>query len=156
MESLPGERRAHRTSEIIAGIRKQCIAGEIFPVYCGSAFKNKGVQLVLDGVLNFLPSPLDIPDVEGHAVGKEEEPSTRKASEDEPFSALAFKIAVHPFYGKLTFIRVYSGTVCSPGRRSLTRPRARRSASARSSRCTPTRKTRLTWRTLATSTPWSA
>ncbi|MDO5080664.1 elongation factor G [Buchananella hordeovulneris] len=97
--------------QIIAGIRAQCIAGEIFPVYCGSAFKNKGVQLVLDGVLNFLPSPLDIPDVEGHAVGKEDEPLTRKASEDEPFSALAFKIAVHPFYGKLTFIRVYSGSV---------------------------------------------
>ncbi|WP_371151598.1 elongation factor G [Buchananella felis] len=99
--------------EIIAGIRKQCIAGEIFPVYCGSAFKNKGVQLVLDGVLNFLPSPLDIPDVQGHEVGKEDVVATRKASEDEPFSALAFKIAVHPFYGKLTFIRVYSGTVAS-------------------------------------------
>ncbi|OKL48257.1 translation elongation factor G [Boudabousia liubingyangii] len=97
--------------EIVEGIRKQVIAGEIFPVYCGSAFKNKGVQPVLDAVIDFLPSPLDIPDVEGHAVGNEEETLTRAAKEEEPFSALAFKIAAHPFYGKLTFIRVYSGSV---------------------------------------------
>ncbi|AOZ72223.1 translation elongation factor G [Boudabousia tangfeifanii] len=97
--------------EIVEGIRKQVIAGELFPVYCGSAFKNKGVQPVLDAVIDFLPSPLDIPDVEGHAVGNEEETLTRAANEDEPFSALAFKIAAHPFYGKLTFIRVYSGKV---------------------------------------------
>ncbi|MBV7363448.1 elongation factor G [Actinomycetaceae bacterium TAE3-ERU4] len=98
-------------AEIVEGIRKQCINGEIFPVYCGSAFKNKGVQPVLDAVIDFLPSPLDIPAVEGHAVNNEEETLTRQASEDEPFSALAFKIAAHPFYGKLTFIRVYSGKV---------------------------------------------
>lgn len=95
--------------EIIAGIRAQTIAGDIYPVFCGSAFKNKGVQPVLDGVINFLPSPLDVPPVEGTAVNDEEEKLHRNASEDEPFSALAFKIAAHPFFGKLTFIRVYSG-----------------------------------------------
>ncbi|WP_067779016.1 elongation factor G [Actinomyces vulturis] len=98
-------------ADIVAGIRSQVIAGEIFPVYCGSAFKNKGVQPVLDAVVDFLPSPLDIPDVQGHAVGDEEEALSRAASESEPFSALAFKIAAHPFYGKLTFIRVYSGKI---------------------------------------------
>ncbi|OKL46016.1 elongation factor G [Boudabousia marimammalium] len=97
--------------EIVAGIRTQCIAGDIFPVYCGSAFKNKGVQPVLDGVIDFLPSPLDIPAVEGHAVGNEGEVLKREAKESEPFAALAFKIAAHPFYGKLTFIRVYSGSI---------------------------------------------
>ncbi len=97
------------TEEIIEGIRTQTIAGDIYPVYAGSAFKNKGVQPVLDGVIHFLPSPLDVPAVEGVAVNDEEKVLTRKASEDEPFSALAFKIAAHPFFGKLTFIRVYSG-----------------------------------------------
>ena len=97
--------------EIVEGIRKQTVAGEIFPVYCGSAFKNKGVQPVLDAVIDFLPSPLDIPAVEGHTVGNEEETLYREANENEPFSALAFKIAAHPFYGKLTFVRVYSGKV---------------------------------------------
>ncbi|HHW82417.1 MAG TPA: elongation factor G [Actinomycetales bacterium] len=99
--------------ELKAGIRKLTIEGEVFPVMCGSAFKNKGVQPVLDAVLAYLPSPLEIPPVEGHKPGNEEEVELRKPSEDEPFAALAFKVAAHPFYGKLTYVRVYSGTVAS-------------------------------------------
>ena len=99
--------------QIKKGVRALTIAGEAFPVYCGTALKNMGVQPVLDAVIDFLPSPLDIPAVTGFRPGQEdEEPTeTRQASEDEPFAALAFKIAVHPFYGKLTFVRVYSGRV---------------------------------------------
>ena len=97
--------------EIKKGLRIRTIAGEIYPVFCGSAYKNKGVQPMLDGVVDYLPSPLDIPDVPGFRPGHEDEVDSRKASEKEPFSALAFKIAVHPFYGKLTYIRVYSGKV---------------------------------------------
>ena len=95
--------------EIKKGLRIRTIAGEIYPVFCGSAYKNKGVQPMLDGVVDYLPSPLDIPDVPGFRPGHEDEADSRKASEKEPFAALAFKIAVHPFYGKLTYIRVYSG-----------------------------------------------
>ncbi len=97
--------------DIKKGLRIRTIAGEVYPVFCGSAYKNKGVQPMLDGVVDYLPSPLDIPDVPGFRPGHEEEVDSRKASENEPFSALAFKIAVHPFYGKLTYIRVYSGKV---------------------------------------------
>jgi len=96
--------------EIKKGVRALTVTGEAFPVFCGSAFKNKGVQPILDAVLDYLPSPLDVPAVEGHAVGNEEEILIRRPSEDEPFSALAFKVAVHPFFGKLTYVRVYSGT----------------------------------------------
>ncbi|MFT0846476.1 elongation factor G [Actinomycetaceae bacterium L2_0104] len=100
-------------AEIIEGLRIRTIASEIYPVYCGSAYKNKGIQCMLDGVVNFLPSPLDIPPTEGFRPGHEEDGDTelRKPSEEEPFAALAFKIAVHPFYGKLIYIRVYSGKV---------------------------------------------
>ncbi|MCV7260643.1 elongation factor G [Mycobacterium shimoidei] len=97
--------------EIKAAIRKLTIASEIYPVLCGSAFKNKGVQPMLDAVVDYLPSPLDLPPAAGHAPGNEDEEIVRRASTDEPFSALAFKIATHPFFGKLTYIRVYSGTV---------------------------------------------
>ncbi|MGW0037674.1 elongation factor G [Gordonia sp. NPDC003376] len=99
------------TDEIKAAIRKLTIAREYYPVICGSAFKNKGVQPMLDAIIAYLPSPLDVPSVEGHAVGNEEEALSRKPSADEPFSALAFKIAAHPFFGKLTFVRVYSGHI---------------------------------------------
>lgn len=99
--------------EIKAAIRKLTIASEIYPVLCGSAFKNKGVQPMLDAVVDYLPSPLDVPPAAGHAPGHEDEEIIRHASTDEPFSALAFKIATHPFFGKLTYIRVYSGTVDS-------------------------------------------
>ncbi|WP_061941404.1 elongation factor G [Brevibacterium ravenspurgense] len=99
--------------EIKAGIRQLTIASEAFPVMCGSAFKNKGVQKVLDAVIDYLPSPLDVPPVTGLVYGKEDEEIVRKPSKDEPFSALAFKVATHPFFGSLTYIRVYSGHVKS-------------------------------------------
>ncbi len=99
--------------EIKGAIRKLTINSEIYPVLCGSAFKNKGVQPMLDAVVDYLPSPLDVPPAVGHAPGKEDDEVVRNASTDEPFAALAFKIATHPFFGKLTYIRVYSGTVDS-------------------------------------------
>jgi elongation factor G len=99
--------------EIKAGIRKLTIAGEAYPVLCGSAFKNKGVQPMLDAVIDYLPGPLDVPPMEGHDVKDAEQIITRKPSADEPFSALAFKVATHPFFGKLTYVRVYSGKVPS-------------------------------------------
>ncbi len=96
--------------EIIAGVRKATIDGQITPVFCGSAFKNKGVQLLLDGVVRYLPSPEEVPAVRG-VDAKSGDPIERKASEDEPFSALAFKIMSDPYVGKLTYFRVYSGVV---------------------------------------------
>jgi len=100
--------------EIKAAIRKMTVNSEVYPVLCGSAYKNKGIQPMLNAVIDFLPTPLDIGEVHGHKVGDEETEILRKPSKDEPFSALAFKIAVHPFFGKLTFVRVYSGRV-EPG-----------------------------------------
>ncbi|QSA95967.1 elongation factor G [Methylococcus sp. EFPC2] len=98
-------------SEIKSAIRQRTIAGEIVPVLCGSAFKNKGVQAMLDAVIEYMPSPIDIPPVSGHLSGESE--GHRKADDQEPFSALAFKIATDPFVGALTFIRVYSGVLAS-------------------------------------------
>ncbi|WP_194816042.1 elongation factor G [Nocardia sp. XZ_19_385] len=100
-------------AEIKGAIRKMTVNSELYPVLCGSAFKNKGVQPMLDAVIDYLPSPLDVEATTGHVPGKEEELLTRKPSVDEPFSALAFKIAVHPFFGELTYVRVYSGQVAS-------------------------------------------
>ncbi len=94
--------------ELKTSLRKSVIALKVFPVICGTAFKNKGVQPLLDAVVDFLPSPLDIPPVEG-LNPETEKPETRKAEDKEPFSALAFKIMTDPFVGQLTFIRVYSG-----------------------------------------------
>jgi len=91
-------------------IRKGTISGAFVPVLCGSAFKNKGVQPMLDAVVDFLPSPLDVPDVKGVEVDGDKE-LTRKSSDDEPFSGLAFKIMTDPFVGSLTFVRVYSGVL---------------------------------------------
>ncbi len=100
------------TAEIIRGLRAGTVGTKLVPVLCGSALKNKGVQPMLDAVVDFLPSPLDRPSVEGAAV--EGEPATiRNASDSEPFAALAFKIATDPFVGKLTFFRVYSGVLRS-------------------------------------------
>jgi len=99
-------------AEIKRGIRKLTIAQDAYPVLCGSAFKNKGVQPMLDAVIDYLPSPLDVPDVEG-VLQDGETKATRKPSNDEPFAALAFKIAAHPYFGKLTYIRVYSGEVAA-------------------------------------------
>jgi len=98
-------------AEIKSGIRARTIANEISPVFCGSAFKNKGVQSVLDGIVDFLPSPIDVKAIAGEA--KDGSLVERRASDDEPFSALAFKIATDPFVGVLTFFRVYSGTLSS-------------------------------------------
>ncbi|ORI24094.1 elongation factor G [Rhodococcus sp. 1168] len=98
-------------AEIKGAIRKMTVNSELYPILCGSAFKNKGVQPMLDAVIDYLPSPLDVESVTGHAVGDEEKLITRKPSIEEPFAALAFKIATHPFFGKLTYIRVYSGGV---------------------------------------------
>ena len=110
MKYLEGEEITNE--ELKAGIRKATINVEFFPVLCGSAFKNKGVQLMLDAVIDYLPSPLDIPAIKGINPDTDEE-ETRPASDDEPFAALAFKIMTDPFVGRLTFIRVYSGILQS-------------------------------------------
>lgn len=98
-------------AEIKAAIRQRTIASEIVPMMCGTAFKNKGVQAMLDGVIEYLPSPLDIPPVPG--LNEDDEPVVRKSEDNEKFSALAFKIATDPFVGQLCFIRCYSGTLNS-------------------------------------------
>jgi translation elongation factor 2 (EF-2/EF-G) len=98
-------------AEIIAGLRERTLKVEVIPVYCGSAFKNKGVQAMLDGVIQLLPSPTDRPPVQG--IDENEKEDSRKAGDSEPFSALAFKIMTDPFVGSLTFFRVYSGVLNS-------------------------------------------
>ncbi|BAF53566.1 elongation factor G [Corynebacterium glutamicum] len=105
-------------AEIKAAIRKMVVNSEIYPVYCGTAYKNKGVQPLLDAVVDFLPSPLDLGETKGTDVKDPEKVLTRKPSDEEPLSALAFKIAAHPFFGKLTFVRLYSGKV-EPGEQVL-------------------------------------
>ena len=110
MKYLEGEEITN--DELKAAIRKATINVEFYPVLCGSAFKNKGVQLMLDAVLDYLPSPLDIPAIKGINPDTDEE-ETRPASDDEPFAALAFKIMTDPFVGRLTFFRVYSGVLNS-------------------------------------------
>ncbi|WP_318392074.1 elongation factor G [Enterobacter sp.] len=96
-------------ADIIAGLRARTVAGEIQPMLCGSAFKNKGVQRMLDAVVELMPSPLDIPSIKG--VGEKGETIERHADDSEPFSALAFKLMTDPYVGQLTFIRVYSGVL---------------------------------------------
>ncbi len=97
--------------EIKAGLRARTLAVEIQPMLCGTAFKNKGVQRMLDAVIDYLPSPVDIPDVEGTDPDEEEKKLARKADDGEKFSALAFKLMTDPFVGQLTFVRVYSGVL---------------------------------------------
>jgi elongation factor G len=97
-------------AEIIAGIRARTIAGEIHPMLCGSAFKNKGVQRMLDAVIDFMPSPIDIPPVPAPTTTTSR---TRRRADDEKFSALAFKLMTDPYVGQLTFVRVYSGILKS-------------------------------------------
>jgi elongation factor G len=104
---LEGEKLSEE--EIKAGIRQRTIAGEIQPMLCGSAFKNKGVQAMLDAVIEYMPAPTDIPPVSG--TDEDEEPVVRKADDGEKFSALAFKLMTDPFVGQLTFVRVYSGVL---------------------------------------------
>lgn len=109
MKYLEGEELT--TEEIMLGLRKGCINNTLVPVLCGSSYKNKGVQLMLDAVIDFMPSPLDIPAIKGiDEEGKEDE---RPADDNAPFSSLAFKIMTDPFVGRLTFFRVYSGTIDS-------------------------------------------
>jgi elongation factor G len=107
------EGQAITEAELMAGIRKATIAQKIFPVICGSSFKNKGVQNLLDAVCDYLPSPLDIPPVQAHSVDNPEEIIIRKPDDKEPFSALVFKIMTDPFVGQLCFIRVYSGKLAT-------------------------------------------
>jgi elongation factor G len=99
--------------ELQAAIRKATVDGNFFPIFCGSAFKNKGVQALLDGVIDYLPSPVDIPPVKGRDPDHLDRELERKAEDDEPFAALAFKIMTDPYVGKLTFFRVYSGSIPS-------------------------------------------
>jgi elongation factor G len=99
--------------EIKAGIRARTLANEITPMFCGSAFKNKGVQAVLDAVIDYMPAPTDVPSIRGHLDDADETIAERHSTDDEPFSALAFKIATDPFVGTLTFFRVYSGVLKS-------------------------------------------
>ncbi|MFC6705362.1 elongation factor G [Flexivirga alba] len=101
------------TAEIKGAIRKLTVNSELYPMLCGSAFKNRGVQPMLDAVVDYLPSPLDVPPMIGHKPNHEDEEITREPSKDAPFSALAFKVASHPFFGTLTFIRVYSGRIAA-------------------------------------------
>jgi len=103
------EGHALTEAEIKAGIRQRTIAGEIQPMLCGSAFKNKGVQAMLDAVVEYMPAPTDIPPVKG--MDEDEVPTTRQADDNEKFSALAFKLMTDPFVGQLTFVRVYSGVL---------------------------------------------
>ncbi len=110
MKYLEGEEIT--VEELKAGIRKATTSVEFFPVICGSAFKNKGVQILLDAVIDYLPSPLDVPAIKGIVPDTDEEVE-RKSSDEEPFSALAFKIMTDPYVGKLTFFRVYSGVLNS-------------------------------------------
>ncbi|WP_136708466.1 elongation factor G [Agromyces sp. H66] len=102
-------------AEIKGAIRKLTVNSEIYPVLCGSAFKNRGVQPMLDAVIDFLPSPLDVPAVAGRNPRNEDEIIERHPDANDPFAALAFKVAVHPFFGRLTYIRVYSGHLDSGG-----------------------------------------
>jgi len=109
MKYLEGEEITEE--ELKAGIRQATVDAEFFPVLCGSAFKNKGVQPLLDAVVDYLPSPLDVRAIQGHAADDEEEIIERSADDNGPFSALAFKVMTDPYVGRLTFIRVYSGTL---------------------------------------------
>ena len=99
--------------QIIEGIRAQVLANEVVPVFCGSAFKNKGVQTMLDAVVQYMPSPVDVPAIKGILDDKDESEGERLSSDEEPFAALAFKIATDPFVGTLTFFRAYSGVLKS-------------------------------------------
>src|SRR5476649_567129 len=107
------EGQAITNDEIRRGIRKATIALQIFPVICGTAFKNKGVQTMLDAVVDYLPSPLDVPAVEGTDVDDRDQTLVRHASDTDPFAALVFKIMTDPYVGQLAFFRVYSGTLRS-------------------------------------------
>ncbi|SFH57980.1 elongation factor G [Pisciglobus halotolerans] len=109
MKYLEGEDISE--DELKAAIRKATVNVEFYPVLCGSAFKNKGVQMMLDAVIDYLPSPLDVPPIEGYSVDDPDEVIKHHADDEEPFAALAFKVMTDPYVGRLTFFRVYSGTL---------------------------------------------
>ncbi|WP_080147337.1 elongation factor G [Marinilactibacillus piezotolerans] len=109
MQYLEGEEISQE--QLKEGIRKATLSVEFYPVLVGSAFKNKGVQLLLDAVVDYLPSPLDVPAIQGHTKDNADEIITRSAGDENPFAALAFKVATDPYVGRLTFFRVYSGTL---------------------------------------------
>ena len=111
MKYLEGEEFS--VEEIKSAIRTATVKVEFYPVLCGTAFKNKGVQLLLNAVVDYLPSPLDVPPIQGHSVDNPDEIIEHHADDNEPFAALAFKVATDPFVGRLTFFRVYSGTLQS-------------------------------------------
>ncbi|MGZ9587226.1 elongation factor G [Paenibacillus marinisediminis] len=111
MKYLEGEEIS--VEELKAALRKGVCNVQIFPVVCGSSYRNKGVQRMIDAVVEYLPSPLDVPAIKGHVEGDEETEVVRHSSDEEPFSALAFKIMTDPYVGKLTFFRVYSGVLSS-------------------------------------------
>ncbi len=127
-------------AEIMAGIRQRTIAAEIQPMFCGSAFKNKGVQRMLDGVIDFMPSPADIPPVPG--TDDDEKPTSRKADDSEKFAALAFKLMTDPYVGQLTFVRVYSGRLV-PGAQVLNATRGRKERVGRLVRMHATEQTEV-------------
>ena len=110
---LEGRTQDVSVEALYSALRKGTLSFAFVPVLCGSAFRNKGIQLLLDAVVNYLPSPVDVPDVEGVDPKDHSKRETRRSSDDAPFSALAFKIATDPFVGSLTFFRVYSGTLTS-------------------------------------------
>ena len=137
--------------ELRASIRRSTLALKLVPVLAGSAFKNKGIQPLLDAIIDYLPSPSDIAPVEGISPDTEE-PELRRASDDQPFSALAFKIMTDPYVGHVTYIRVYSG-VCKSGGTFITRRKRRATASADCCACTRTNAKKSNPSTLATSPP---
>ncbi len=116
--------------DVRLAIRAATVSGTLFPVFCGSAFKNKGVQRLLDGVIDYLPSPLDVPAIEGRPPYGDGERETREPSDDAPLAALAFKIMSDPFVGRLTYVRVYSGTL-TRGSRVLNATRSRKERAGR-------------------------
>jgi elongation factor G len=120
---LEGEEPTER--QIIAGVRRATVSSRLTPVLCGSAFRNKGVQPMLDAIVRYLPSPIDVGAVTGHAVGNEDELIEREPSPDAPLAALAFKIMSDPHLGKLTYLRVYSGTL-KAGSQVLNSPKGRK------------------------------
>ena len=124
--------------ELEAAIRRATLADKLNPVLCGTAFKNKGVQPLLDAVVKYLPSPLDIDGIDGHAVNDEDAEIVRQPSDDEPFSGLAYKIASDPHLGQAHLRPRLLRQARQPARRCSTRSTVARSGSARSTRCTPT------------------
>ena len=143
-------------ADLRRALRTATLAAEVVPVLCGSAFKNKGVQPMLDAVVDFLPSPLDLPPTEGHRPGHPDDIEERKADDAEPFSALAFKIMTDPYRRQADLHPGLLGHAAKGRRPSPTPPRTRRSGWAASSRCTPTTARTRTPSSPATSWPSSA